>query len=599
MSKSSHHCDLLIKDELIYSLLSNDDQESLRDINANITDNVTQLVCPTTDLKLTSLNDTIQTNDVKNDNKVTQSNDAHNLILSKYSKLNIKVSKNSRICLVPLKYATKDTNNLVPTNVNLYGTIICSQLLNLNLLGLTNEQIRTLDHKYKVTWPWSVQFDSDRLGNNKRVQQFPLLIVYPKTVAEIQFWISLARKYSLIPSIRSGGHSYEGFSAGGQLILDLSYLSLPNKRKQICIDKKLETVEVVPGVRLGPLYAKVSKKNLQLVGGICPSVAIGGYIAGSGVGYFIRKHGYGCDSLVEVDVILADGSVVTANKCQNHDIFQAVCGAAWAGLGVVSRYKLKVYPLVKVVYFSYSFDISDAALVIHHLQSLTSAPSSISGIVVNLVAGLAILIINGIYFPSTPCPENELRALLQKLIFDPILPIEPLTSSVEYKSWLDIDTELGFETPTIPNYKNRSSYVFEPLSISAWNDIVQYLSIAVTGPGEFLTAFQMLILGGNLNKISTKNSVNTGRNAIAWIQLGMYWSDSNAIFQSYNYVNELYDLLIRLGSSIYADGNVPDLLLSTNYLKSYWGNNVEFLKKVKRQVDPTNLFNGPQTIPLI
>src|SRR5436853_5214660 len=270
-------CDLVIKNELIVSLLSPDNQDILSNINKETTKTVTDLVCPT----LTN-------------NKAP-----------------------SKLCFISLQNATKCSNNFTPANVLLYGTIICNQLNNLNILGLTNAQIRALDQKYKFTWPLSVQFDSDRLGNNKRIQNFPLLIIYPKSTCEIQFWIKLTRQYSLSISVRSGGHSYEGFCNNGQIIIDTSYLNLPYENKQISINRRSQTVDVTPGVRLGPLYAKVAKKNFQLIGGICPSVAIGGYITGLGVGYFIRKYGYGCDSLLEADIVLADGSLLTVNKDKN------------------------------------------------------------------------------------------------------------------------------------------------------------------------------------------------------------------------------------------------------------------------------------------
>lgn len=554
---STHRCDLLITTDLITSLLSPTDQELLHIINTNTTHTITNTVCPNT----------------------------------------LQSSPTNKICFTSINNATKRTNNFTPTNVNLYGSTICSQLSNLNILGLTNKQIYALDQKYKVTWPWSVQFDSDRLGNNKRVQQFPLLIIYPKTPADIQYWIKLARHHSLTPSIRSGGHSYEGFSMSGQLVIDMSYLELPCSRKQVIVHKS--SVDVSPGTRLGPLYAKVAKKNLQLVGGICPSVAIGGYISGSGVGYFIRKYGYGCDSLLEADIILADGSLLTTNECKNSDLFRSIKGAGWAGLGIITRYKLQVYPLVKVVYFTYTFDLNDAAIAIFHLQNLVTAPDNLSGLVVNLAAGIPILTINGIYFPTTSSPVNELKTLLNTLFFSVISPITPLTSNVELKSWLDIDTELGLETPTIPNYKNRSSYIFEPLSVNALNSIIDYLAVPVKGSGDFLTAFQYLIFGGKVNSIPAKTSVVVAREGtVGWVQLGMYWSDSNSIFQSYQYVNDLYNLLINSGGSTTSDPNVPDLLL-TNYMKSYWGDNVKFLIDVKDRVDPSNFFTGAQTIPVI
>jgi hypothetical protein len=252
-----------------------------------------------------------------------------------------------------------------------------------------------------------------------------------------------------------------------------------------------------------------------------------------------------------------------------------------------------------LVSYTYTFAIADASTVIFNLQNLVNAPDNLASVIANVSAGIPLLILNGIYIPTTCKPIKEFKRLINELLFNQIAPIVPIAEIVEYKNWVDIDAEVGFEAPMIPNYKNRSSYSLQPLTLTNITNILNYLATPPTGPGQLFAALQYVIFGGKVNSVPAKSSVMTARNGtVGWLMLGSYYSNSNAIFQAYDYVNGLYNLILANGGSIFADPNAPDLLL-TDYLTSYWGSNVNFLERVKTKVDPNNFFNGPQTIPVI
>lgn len=97
------------------------------------------------------------------------------------------------------------------------------------------------------------------------------------------------------------------------------------------------------------VYAFANAKNVIVVGGgaISPG-AIGGWPSGGGHGPASRNYGMGADQILEARVLLANGNVVTANHCENRDLFTAIRGGG-PGYGIVLGTTVKAYPNVDVV----------------------------------------------------------------------------------------------------------------------------------------------------------------------------------------------------------------------------------------------------------
>ena len=95
---------------------------------------------------------------------------------------------------------------------------------------------------------------------------------------------------------------------------------------------------------------KIAKQNNVIVvgGGAVSPGAIGGWPSGGGHGPATRNYGMGADQILEAEVLLADGRVVTANACENTDLFKAIRGGG-PGYGIVLCTIVKAYPNVNVV----------------------------------------------------------------------------------------------------------------------------------------------------------------------------------------------------------------------------------------------------------
>ena len=91
----------------------------------------------------------------------------------------------------------------------------------------------------------------------------------------------------------------------------------------------------------------LNAKGLAYPSGHCPQVKLSGYLLGGGMSWNQGVWGYGNESLEAVELVTAEGKLITASESDNADYFWAARGAGYGFFGVATRYHLKLYPLPK------------------------------------------------------------------------------------------------------------------------------------------------------------------------------------------------------------------------------------------------------------
>ena len=100
-----------------------------------------------------------------------------------------------------------------------------------------------------------------------------------------------------------------------------------NFKPQGCDMDGQRAMQVLGGDQWADVYKEADKRNLIVVGGNAQTVgASGGYTLGGGHGAMGVKYGLAVDNVLEVDIVTADGKLLTANACKNSDLFWAVRG---------------------------------------------------------------------------------------------------------------------------------------------------------------------------------------------------------------------------------------------------------------------------------
>ena len=159
---------------------------------------------------------------------------------------------------------------------------------------------------------------------------------------DIQLGIEFAKNHNIRLVIRNTGHDYLGRSTGAHA---LALWTHNMKSLKLVKYRGATAIKIGAGVQAIEAYTFANIHGLVVVGGNCPTVGIaGGFTQGGGHGPLSSAHGLGADQVLEWEVVLADGRLVTANNAQNPDLFWALRGGGPGTYGVVVSMTVKTYP---------------------------------------------------------------------------------------------------------------------------------------------------------------------------------------------------------------------------------------------------------------
>jgi FAD/FMN-containing dehydrogenase len=198
--------------------------------------------------------------------------------------------------------------------------------------GLRGELIQKGDAEYEAA----------RQVYNAMIDKHPLLIARAADVTDVIHAVNFAREQHLTLAVRGGGHNGPGLgTCDDGLVIDLG------RMRGVRVDPASKTARAEGGALLGDLDHATSAIGMAVPTGFLSTTGIGGLTLGGGIGYLARAYGLTLDSLLSVDVVLADGSLVTASKDAHPDLFWAVRGGG-GNFGVVTSFEFALSPVATV-----------------------------------------------------------------------------------------------------------------------------------------------------------------------------------------------------------------------------------------------------------
>src|SRR5262245_60974078 len=213
---------------------------------------------------------------------------------------------------------------------------------------------------------------------NGMIDKRPLLIARCVDVADVVTAVNFGRDQGLLIAIRGGGHNGPGFgSCNDGLVIDLSMT------KSVRVDPASKTVRVDAGCTSGDVDHATHPFGLAVPFGLVSTTGVAGLTLGGGTGYLTRKYGLTIDNLLEADVVLADGRVVTASANQHPNLFWAIRGGG-GNFGVVTSFLFQAHPVSTVYGGPIFWDAKDAKAVMRAYRDfLPKAPEEL-GVFVGL-----------------------------------------------------------------------------------------------------------------------------------------------------------------------------------------------------------------------
>ena len=224
--------------------------------------------------------------------------------------------------------------------------------------------------------PGDADYDAARALYNGMIDKRPAFIARCVDVADVMTAVNFGRDEHLLIAIRGGGHNGPGFgSCDDGLVIDVSLM------KSVRVDPASRTVRVEAGCTSGDVDHATHPFGLAIPFGIVSTTGVAGLTLGGGTGYLTRKYGLTIDNLLEADVVLADGSFVTASKDQHPDLFWALRGGG-GNFGVVTSFLFQAHPVAQVYAGPIFWEATDGRAVMRAYRDfLPTAPEELGAFV--------------------------------------------------------------------------------------------------------------------------------------------------------------------------------------------------------------------------
>ncbi|XP_055997201.1 uncharacterized protein LOC125647930 isoform X2 [Ostrea edulis] len=459
--------------------------------------------------------------------------------------------------------------------------------------------------------------DVTRMRNLIRTS-YPFLVVMAKTREDVKDTIAFTRQYDLHLTVLGTGHDFNGRSTGNDT-LQLN-LSLMKDRVVDLTSWRHEngTISVGPGNTWMDVYREVDKYKRVIVGGSAQTVGMGGYTLGGGHSPICRSYGMAIDNLLEVEMIMADGRIVTATHDFVHtiynngsssnvtdtDFFWAVAGGGGGTFGVSTRLLFKLHtPPEKVIrlvmiYPMYTVWAEDVfAQVYTKVTELFTddLPHEWGGYLIfdgktdeYGSRGHVTFVLNHLG-SNTTASYRYLENLIE------FLPTKRYFEIKEYPTFLEYEKEI------IEPSQYYFTFVFNSLIPTSnltteFRDNVRWSVLNRPTPNSE-TSYTATLIGGKMREVGTgSTSVHPGfRSTLLSMSGGVSFGLSGIpeILELYYKSVEINNKFAKFGNGMYpneAGQSTPD------WQNNFWGSNYDRLYEIKLREDPDIFFTCDQCV---
>jgi FAD/FMN-containing dehydrogenase len=435
-----------------------------------------------------------------------------------------------------------------------------------------------------VIRPEDATYDTARLVHNRTVDRYPSLIVKAANATDVARTVVFARDAGLELAVRGGSHSLAGYgTTDGGIVLDLSGM------KGLHIDPERRLAWAQAGLTAGEYTAAAGAHGLATPFGDTGSVGLSGLTLGGGIGWLARKHGLAIDALVSVEIVTADGRLITANEKEHSDLFWAVRGGG-GNFGVVTRFQFRLYPVGMI--FGGALFMPPTRDVLRSLGPIAgSAPEELTTISFLMAAppapfipaelhGKPTLAIMFVYDGDAEAGQAAIEPFRQVAT-----PMAELVMPMPYPGIYEL-----LKDAEKPGPGAHRSLFLDMLDDAAIEVILEH-SAALSSPA---TLTQIRILGGAMARVPAGATAFAHRDAGVMIIVMTQFEDVAEAPVHQAFVQAYYEALRPRATGVYA--NFLEAEGEARIHEAYPDLTYRRLAQVKRTYDPTNLFRLNQNI---
>ncbi len=421
--------------------------------------------------------------------------------------------------------------------------------------------------------PGEQGYDAARTIPNAMIDRRPAIIARCTGAADVVACVRFAREHDVLVSVRGGGHSVAGKSVcDGGLMIDLSAM------KGIRVNPAKRTVRAEAGLTLGEFDRETQGFGLATTLGVVTKTGIAGLTLGGGWGHLHAKYGLAVDNVISVDVVTADGRLLTANASENQDLFWGVRGGS-GNFGIVTSLEYRLHEVGPVLGGGVFYPASKAKEVLRFWPEFAAAsPDELvtQGGSFNTLDGVPVFGIAACYCGPLSEGEKVLKPL--RTFGTPVADLLGPMSYVQMQSMFDPFFPPGRHTYVKSNF-------FRSLSDEALDVLVQYVG---KSPSPYTFAPFIEHWHGAATRVGVSDTAFPHRqsswNFLAWST----WESPSESEKNIQWTRECWEALRPFlvagsyGNYVADEGDA--------FARAAYGPNYDRLVALKNKYDPTNFF---------
>ena len=418
---------------------------------------------------------------------------------------------------------------------------------------------------------------------NGAVDFQPALFALCQNVKDVQSAVRFARSHHLPLSVRGGGHDWAGRALrDGGLVIDLSCM------RDIEVDVSKEVATIGGGATGTELAAAITPLGLAALTPNVGAVGMAGFLTAGGYGGLTTRFGLAVDSLLEAQLVLADGRVVWANAIHNDDLFWAIRGGG-GNFGVVTSMRVRLYPVREFLAGLILFPWSEAGIVLRgYAEMMSSAPDELSMQAGQLPTpdGTKVLFVTPLWTGDRAEGEKYVRCIENLSA--------PLSTQVAPMSFSELLNLYNSRVVNGRHYALRSRWL---------DDLTPDVISAVAAAGSVRTSPHSFIVFHHLHGPGTRVASDATafhlRRDHFMLEIGAAWeasTDADAIWH-----RRWADDLSSKVEPFSLPGGYANFLTTHDHdqVDAAYGDNARRLRQLKRKFDPDNVFSSAIPLPNI